>query len=93
MNDIAQHKTETKEFRQQWIEFIYNLQDKICKALEDVDGNAKFNEDEWRRAEGKGGGPSWTPRRRPVEARPASTCPISALRPPARNRAGHLGTR
>lgn len=56
MNDIAQHKTDTKEFRQQWIEFIYNLQDKICKALEDVDGKAKFSEDEWQRAEDKGGG-------------------------------------
>lgn len=39
-----------------WIDFIYNLQDKICKALEDVDGRAKFTEDEWQRAEGKGGG-------------------------------------
>ena len=52
----AVHKTATKEFRQQWIEFIYNLQDEICKALEDVDGKAKFIEDEWQRAEGKGGG-------------------------------------
>lgn len=51
-----QHKTETKVFRQHWIEFIYNLQDKICKALETVDGKAKFIEDEWQRAEGKGGG-------------------------------------
>jgi coproporphyrinogen III oxidase len=50
------HKTSTKEFSQQWIEFIYNLQNKICKALEDVDGKAKFIEDEWQRAEGKGGG-------------------------------------
>jgi coproporphyrinogen III oxidase len=56
MNDIAQHKTETKKFRQQWIEFIYNLQNRICKALEDVDRKAKFSEDEWQRAEGKGGG-------------------------------------
>ena len=56
MIDLNQHKTETKEFRQQWIEFIYNLQDKICKALEDVDGKAKFIEDKWQRAEGKGGG-------------------------------------
>ncbi len=56
MVDITQHKTETKEFRQQWIEFIYNLQDKICKALEDLDGEAKFSEEEWARAEGKGGG-------------------------------------
>jgi coproporphyrinogen III oxidase len=50
------HKTETKEIRGQWIDFIYNLQDKICKALEEVDGKAVFIEDEWQRAEGKGGG-------------------------------------
>src|SRR5258705_7250745 len=50
------HKTETKEIRGQWIGFIYNLQDKICKALEEVDGKAVFIEDEWQRAEGKGGG-------------------------------------
>src|ERR1041385_1648592 len=50
------HKTETKEIRDTWIEFIYTLQDKICKALEGVDGKALFSEDEWHRAEGKGGG-------------------------------------
>ena len=50
------HKTETKETRGLWIEFIYNLQDKICSALEEVDGKAKFSEDEWQRAEGEGGG-------------------------------------
>jgi coproporphyrinogen III oxidase len=50
------HKTETKEFRNRWIELIHQLQDKICKALEDVDGKAKFFQDEWERAEGKGGG-------------------------------------
>ena len=54
--DDAVHKTATKEFRQQWIEFIYNLQDKICTALETVDGKARFIEDAWQRAEGKGGG-------------------------------------
>ena len=54
--DDAIHKTATKEFRQQWIEFIYNLQDKICTALETVDGKARFIEDAWQRAEGKGGG-------------------------------------
>jgi coproporphyrinogen III oxidase len=56
MVEPSTHKSSTKEFRQQWIEFIYNLQDKICKALEDVDGKAKFTDDEWQRAEGKGGG-------------------------------------
>ena len=26
----------------EWIEFIYHLQDKICEALEEVDGKALF---------------------------------------------------
>ncbi|MEI9955155.1 MAG: oxygen-dependent coproporphyrinogen oxidase [Ferruginibacter sp.] len=50
------HKTETAALRQQWIEFIYHLQNDICSALETVDGKAKFIEDEWQRAAGKGGG-------------------------------------
>jgi coproporphyrinogen III oxidase len=50
------HKTETKETRGVWIDFIYHLQDTICKEIERVDGKAKFIEDEWQRAEGKGGG-------------------------------------
>ena len=50
------HKTETKEFRREWIEFIYHLQDEICSALEQADGKSVFNNDEWFRAEGKGGG-------------------------------------
>lgn len=56
MAEETVHKTATKEFRQQWIEFIYNLQDDICTALESVDGKSKFIEDAWQRAEGKGGG-------------------------------------
>jgi len=50
------HKAETKEIRGEWIEFIYHLQDKICKALEETDGRALFQQDEWQRAESKGGG-------------------------------------
>jgi len=50
------HKTETKEIRGEWIDFIYRLQDKICKDLEEIDGKAVFTEDEWQRAAGKGGG-------------------------------------
>ncbi|MBS1654330.1 MAG: coproporphyrinogen III oxidase, partial [Bacteroidetes bacterium] len=50
------HKTETKEIRGRWIDFIYQLQDDICREIERVDGKAKFTEDEWQRAEGKGGG-------------------------------------
>ncbi|MBN8837333.1 MAG: oxygen-dependent coproporphyrinogen oxidase [Sphingobacteriia bacterium] len=50
-------KTETKEFRGEWIDFIYSLQDKICAALEAVDGKAKFFEEEWQRhSDGTGGG-------------------------------------
>jgi len=50
------HKTQTKETRGEWIDFIYHLQDDICKTLEQVDGKAVFIQDEWQRAEGKGGG-------------------------------------
>jgi coproporphyrinogen III oxidase len=41
-------KSQTQEF------FSY-LQDKICRAIEEVDGEARFREDNWRR-EGGGGG-------------------------------------
>lgn len=50
-------KAETKEFREQWISFVYDLQDKICNALEVADGKAKFIEEEWqRKPDGNGGG-------------------------------------
>ncbi len=41
--------------KEQWIDFIHELQNSICTALEQVDGKAKFVEDEWTRAEGGGG--------------------------------------
>jgi coproporphyrinogen III oxidase len=49
---------ETHSFRETWIEYIYGLQDKICAALEAVDGRAKFREDKWERKPGgqEGGG-------------------------------------
>lgn len=53
---IMVHKTETREVRENWIHFIYNLQERICKALEEADGRAMFSEDAWQRAEGRGGG-------------------------------------
>ena len=34
---------------------LFDLQDQICRSLEDVDGKAKFIEDTWER-EGGGGG-------------------------------------
>lgn len=40
---------------QTWPDIIHCLQDKICATLEDVDGKAKFIEDNWQRAEGGGG--------------------------------------
>ena len=36
-------------------DFLLNLQDSICKQLEDEDGSAKFIEETWEREEGGGG--------------------------------------
>lgn len=41
--------------KQQWIDFIHQLQDDICTALETCDGKARFIEDKWERPEGGGG--------------------------------------
>jgi coproporphyrinogen III oxidase len=41
--------------RSQTQEFFLYLQDEICRALEEVDGKARFREDKWQR-EGGGGG-------------------------------------
>jgi coproporphyrinogen III oxidase len=49
------YKTATRDFRDRWIGYIYGLQDRICEALEQVDGKAVFLTDEWDR-EGGGGG-------------------------------------
>ena len=38
-----------------WIEYIHDLQNRICAALEEVDGKAVFIKDEWQRPEGGGG--------------------------------------
>ena len=38
-----------------WISYIHELQDRICNALEQEDGEARFTEDKWERAEGGGG--------------------------------------
>lgn len=50
------HKTATKEFRGEWIDFVYHLQETICEKLEEADGKTTFNNDEWQRPAGKGGG-------------------------------------
>lgn len=36
-------------------DFLLQLQDNICKALETADGSAKFSEENWERPEGGGG--------------------------------------
>ncbi|HLL41947.1 MAG TPA: oxygen-dependent coproporphyrinogen oxidase [Segetibacter sp.] len=41
--------------REKWIEFILELQNDICHALEKCDGKTKFAEDAWDRPEGGGG--------------------------------------
>ena len=56
MDNTAPYKTETAEFRGKWIEYVYTLQEQICKELELADGKAIFGTDEWQRAEGSGGG-------------------------------------
>ena len=42
------------DIKNKWIQFIHQLQDDICIALEQTDGKAKFVEDAWERAEGGG---------------------------------------
>ena len=41
--------------KENWIAYIHDLQDRICAALEEADGKAKFEEDHWERPEGGGG--------------------------------------
>ncbi|MEO6188952.1 MAG: oxygen-dependent coproporphyrinogen oxidase [Ginsengibacter sp.] len=41
--------------KEQWIMVVANLQNEICNALEKVDGEAVFIEDQWERKEGGGG--------------------------------------
>lgn len=41
--------------KEDWIQYIESLQNRICGALEAYDGKAKFVEDAWKREEGGGG--------------------------------------
>lgn len=45
----------TGGIKEDWIAYIHDLQNRICAALENVDGEAKFREDAWERPEGGGG--------------------------------------
>lgn len=51
----APDKTGSINFKDQWISFIHDLQNRICTALEQADGEARFIEDLWTREEGGGG--------------------------------------
>ena len=47
---------ETKNFtKEEFVAYIHDLQNRICAALEEADGKAKFIEDKWERPEGGGG--------------------------------------
>jgi len=45
----------THTVRSEWVAYIHTLQDRICAAIEEVDGGATFHEDRWERPEGGGG--------------------------------------
>lgn len=46
------HALPPSDSRQRAKQFVQNLQDQICTALEELDGQARFREDHWERAEG-----------------------------------------
>jgi coproporphyrinogen III oxidase len=41
--------------KNEWTEYIHDLQNRICTAIENCDGRATFIEDKWKRTEGGGG--------------------------------------
>src|SRR5215217_472159 len=43
------------KIKENWIEYVHDLQNRICTALEEVDGKSSFLEDKWERPEGGGG--------------------------------------
>lgn len=45
----------SQSIKENWITYIHDLQNRICKALEQADGQATFKEDKWERPEGGGG--------------------------------------
>ena len=49
------HEMKFMSIKQNWIDYIHDLQNRICAVLEESDGKAKFIEDKWDRPEGGGG--------------------------------------
>jgi coproporphyrinogen III oxidase len=48
-------KNDTQAYKDRWIGYVRELQDRICKALEEVDGRSVFLSDAWERDGGGGG--------------------------------------
>ena len=46
---------EKTTIKESWITYIHELQDNICRGIEEADGGAVFVEDKWTRPEGGGG--------------------------------------
>ncbi len=45
----------TQSIKENWINYVHDLQNRICNGLEQADGQATFKEDKWERPEGGGG--------------------------------------
>lgn len=43
---------DANHIKEEWVQFIMQMQDDICKALETCDGKASFQEDKWERPGG-----------------------------------------
>jgi len=41
--------------KEQWIEYVHDLQNRICSSIEKIDDKGRFVEDAWQRPEGGGG--------------------------------------
>lgn len=49
-------RTEPKQpVKEAFVNYVHDLQNRICAALDEIDGKATFREDQWQRPEGGGG--------------------------------------
>ena len=52
---MSTETTSTPGIKESWISYVHDLQNRICRGLEQSDGEATFKEDQWQRPEGGGG--------------------------------------
>lgn len=52
---MSTETTSTPGIKENWISYVHDLQNRICRGLEQADGEATFKEDQWQRPEGGGG--------------------------------------